>query len=80
MLSGWILSYGDGVQNIAPKTSNEFLNYPRTRQLAKELGVSEYFTGAPCKRGHIAIRKTGGKCVACTKEDYKKDKRLKSNK
>lgn len=66
--AGWVLSYADGEQNKAPEIPEEFLNYPRTRQLAKDLGVSEYFTGVPCKRGHISIRKTKGTCVACLRE------------
>ena len=71
--AGWVLSYADGEQNKAPEIPEEFLNYPRTRQLAKDLGVSEYFTGMPCKRGHISIRKTKGTCVSCLREGDKKE-------
>ena len=39
---------------------------PTTRRQAKELGVGSYFTGKPCKYGHVAHRYTGsGACSAC---------------
>lgn len=35
---------------------------------AKNLGMSRFFTGAPCRRGHIAERKTSsGDCIECLK-------------
>lgn len=71
--SGWVLSYVDGEQNEAPEIPEEFLVYPRSRQEAKDTGAEYYFTGIPCNRGHISLRKTKGICVACMKEDYKKD-------
>ena len=41
---------------------------PPTRAEAASLGVSRYFTGVPCKNGHIAPRKTKGcLCVVCNK-------------
>lgn len=46
------------------------MNYPTTRKEAKELGTKYYFTGQPCSRGHIALRKTKGACVDCMKEDW----------
>ena len=76
---GWVLSYASEEVNTAPKIPEEYLEYPRTRQEAKELGAKLYFTGIPCDRGHSSPRKTKGTCVACMKEDYKKDKRLKIN-
>jgi group I intron endonuclease len=76
---GWVLSYANEEANIAPEIPDEYLEYPRTRQEAKELDVKLYFTGIPCDRGHISPRKAKGTCVACMKEDYKKDKRLKIN-
>lgn len=71
--SGWVLSYADGPQNEAPEIPEEFLAYPRSRQEAKDTGAKHYFTGIPCDRGHISPRKTKGTCIACMKEDYKKD-------
>jgi len=43
------------------------MNYPKTRKEAKQLSVPYYFTGIPCKHGHIALRKTKGACVECIK-------------
>jgi group I intron endonuclease len=76
---GWVLSYASEETNVAPEIPEEYLEYPRTRQEAKELGAKLYFTGIPCERGHISPRKAKGTCVICMKEDYKKDKRLKIN-
>lgn len=71
--AGWVLSYVDGERNLAPEIPKEYSAYPRTRQEAKATGAKHYFTGIPCDRGHISPRKTKGTCVACMKEDYKKD-------
>ena len=49
------------------------MEYPKTRKEAKETGAKYYFTGEPCSRGHIALRKTKGCCVECMKEDWEKD-------
>lgn len=46
------------------------MDYPKTRAEAKATGATHYFTGAPCSRGHIALRKTKGSCVECMKEDW----------
>lgn len=45
-------------------------DYPRTRAEAKAVGATHYFTGQPCKHGHIALRKTKGACVECIKEEW----------
>ena len=56
-----------------------------TRQQAKEQGLARYFTGKPCKHGHIAERRISSGCVECRKiieERYNNnnyDKRLKSS-
>lgn len=52
------------------KTKEDDMNYPKTRKEAKESGATHYFTGEPCSRGHIALRKTKGCCVECMKEDW----------
>jgi hypothetical protein len=44
---------------------------PKTRAEAKHLKSAYYFTGIPCKHGHIAIRKTKGSCVECLKVESK---------
>ena len=46
------------------------MEYPKTRKEAKETGNKYYFTGLPCTRGHIALRKIKGTCVECMKEDW----------
>jgi 5-methylcytosine-specific restriction endonuclease McrA len=46
------------------------MEYPKTRKEAKEQGATHYYTGEPCSRGHIALRKTKGVCVECMKEDW----------
>jgi len=46
------------------------MDYPKTRAEAKATGATHYFTGQPCTRGHIALRKTKGACVECIKEDW----------
>ena len=36
---------------------------------AKSSGLKHYFTGKPCKRGHIALRQTSAlRCMECAKE------------
>ena len=45
-------------------------NLPKTRQEAKATGAKYYFTGEPCKHGHIAPRKTKGACVECLKVEW----------
>lgn len=40
---------------------------PTTRKEAQRLGASHYFTGIPCKHGHVALRKTKGACVECVR-------------
>lgn len=43
-----------------------------TRAEARALGLSRYFTGKPCIRGHISERYTKSICVECQKENAKK--------
>jgi 5-methylcytosine-specific restriction endonuclease McrA len=45
-------------------------NLPTTRAEAKKIGSKHYFTGHPCKHGHIAPRKTKGACVECLKVEW----------
>ena len=49
------------------------MEYPTNRTDAKKLGEKYYFTGKPCVRGHVALRKTKGSCVECVKEDWAAD-------
>lgn len=46
------------------------LGLPRSRAEAKTVGASYYFTGEPCKHGHIAPRKTKGSCIECLKIEW----------
>jgi 5-methylcytosine-specific restriction endonuclease McrA len=45
-------------------------NLPKTRAEAKAAGTKYYFTGEPCKHGHVAPRKTKGACVECLKVEW----------
>jgi hypothetical protein len=45
-------------------------NLPKTRTEAKASGAKHYFTGEPCKHGHIAPRKTKGACIECLKVEW----------
>lgn len=47
-------------------------NLPKTRAEAMAAKATHYFTGEPCKHGHIAPRKTKGSCVDCLKDEWKK--------
>jgi hypothetical protein len=49
------------------------MDYSTNRSDAKKAGAKYYFTGKPCTRGHVALRKTKGACVECIKEDWAKD-------
>ena len=56
------------------------MEYPKTRREAKEQSATHYYTGKPCSRGHIALRKTKGICVGCMKEDWAKDNEKRKDK
>jgi 5-methylcytosine-specific restriction endonuclease McrA len=47
-------------------------NLPKTRAEAKAQGAKYYFTGEPCKHGHIAPRKTKGACLECLQAEWVK--------
>jgi hypothetical protein len=43
-----------------------------SRKEAKERGLASYFTGTPCKRGHITKRYTnGGHCDDCQRQEQR---------
>jgi len=48
------------------------MDYPSTREEAKKTGSKYYFTGQPCKHGHISLRKTKGSCLDCLKVEWAK--------
>lgn len=45
-------------------------NIPTNRAEAKALGAKHYFTGKPCKHGHIALREVKGSCVECRRLEH----------
>lgn len=45
-------------------------NLPTSRAEAKAQGAPYYFTGLPCKHGHVAPRKTKGACVECLRAEW----------
>jgi len=50
----------------ARKATDDEIKTPR--QAAKDAGELYYWTGKPCKHGHVAMRQTSsGGCVECTK-------------
>ena len=51
----------------------DYSEYPNNRKEAQKLGIKYYFTGQPCIRGHVVLRKTKGSCVECVREDWAKD-------
>jgi hypothetical protein len=48
------------------------LTLPKSRAEAKATGAKYYFTGEPCKYGHVAPRKTKGACIECLKVEWEK--------
>lgn len=43
-----------------------------TRQEAQAAGVTRYYTGKPCIRGHVAMRLTSnGRCIECHRQKDK---------
>lgn len=49
----------------------DYSQYPTNRADAKACGAKYYFTGAPCKHGHVALRKVKGSCVECVKTEWR---------
>lgn len=44
-------------------------DYPRSKAGAAELGISRYFTGKKCIKGHLSLRATKtGMCLECVRE------------
>ena len=56
------------------------MDHPKTRKEAVALGAKFYFTGEPCVRGHVALRKTKGSCLECVREDWAVDNERRKNK
>ena len=50
------------------------MEYPKSRAEAKAIGAEYYFTGQPCKHGHVAPRKTKGACVECLRIEWEQNR------
>ncbi len=59
-----------------PKIGEQQSIYPIITQTAAiEQGLKYYFTGKPCKWGHLSKRRSsGGHCITCAREDKKSDR------
>lgn len=71
---GLMFAYkGDALPEVPtpPDVPDEYADLPRDRATAKVTGAKQYFTGIPCKRGHVSPRATKGTCIACRREDEK---------
>ena len=56
-------------------TEEDMKNLPATQQDAFSKESMYYFTGKPCKHGHIAPKFRGSRyCVVCNSKNYKKSK------
>ena len=54
---------------ISRQHNNDFSHYPATPNGAMHLGSIYYYTGKPCKKGHIGLRyASSGNCVQCIEE------------
>lgn len=51
----------------------DYAQYPSTRKEAKKLGVMFFFTGEPCKWGHIAPRYVSSNgCCVCREQNWQR--------
>ena len=56
------------------KEAEALRKLPTSREAARELGVDRYFTGVPCKHGHIAARYVSTtNCVSCQLEHARRN-------
>jgi hypothetical protein len=46
------------------------MKLPSTRSEAKAVGSKLYYTGKPCKHGHVAPREVKGTCVECRRIEW----------
>ncbi len=54
-------------------TDTDLTQLPKSRKEAVEINSHAFYTGIPCKNGHISYRYSGdGKCSACVKNRVKK--------
>lgn len=71
----------EGVKKARQKRkSAKSSELPKTWKEAQQTGSLRYFTGIPCKKGHVAERATSnGGCVICMKERHTKTVSKKSD-
>jgi 5-methylcytosine-specific restriction endonuclease McrA len=55
---------------LRPYQSSAIDSVPATRAEAFATGADRYFTGQPCKHGHVTERYVGGSCVGCRESHY----------
>lgn len=55
------------------------MHFPRTRAEAKATKSKFYFTGKPCKHGHLSPRLVKGTCMECQKLDWEKQNERRKN-
>jgi hypothetical protein len=61
--------WGDRERPKKHSVPKHLQQYLITRKEARQIGQTTYFTGQPCKRGHIAAKWTSSaQCVVCEKE------------
>lgn len=54
---------------VPSQVLENYSNLPKSRKEARATGVSQYFSGNPCRRGHICSKWTSnGACYACSVE------------
>jgi hypothetical protein len=64
---------------VSPKQLQPWSYKPQERATAKAEGKTTYFTGRPCKNGHLTFRQTAsGSCVDCAKVFLKKSRTKRS--
>lgn len=52
--------------NIKPKDTDKYHLLPLRQIDARRQGINYYFTGKPCKQGHVSVRKSqSGSCYRC---------------
>ena len=54
------------LNNKRKLTESDLKDLPQSRKEAKEVGSTRYFTGEPCKLGHVTFKYTGNsQCHTC---------------
>ncbi len=56
------------VQNMLDLDALIASGLPTSRQEAKKSGSKYYFTGDPCRNGHLSPRYMGGHCIQCSRD------------